>query len=92
VEGYNVDLNRRIVPATRDEHNPAISLRRVPAGNGNSSGGTYELICSVCGDHPGRDHQKLSAKLQQIRGPYMLSAAITAFIEHDGLHRGPDDM
>jgi hypothetical protein len=80
------------VPATDDEHNPAISLRRVAAGNGTSRGGTYVLLCSVCGDHPGRDHQKLPAKLQQIRGPYMLSAAITAFLEHDGLHRGPDDL
>jgi hypothetical protein len=92
VEGYNVDLYRRIVPATRDEPSPVISLRRVAAGNGTSSGGTYEIICSVCGDGPGLDHQKLPAKLQQIRGPYMLSAAITAFLEHDGLHRGPDDM
>jgi hypothetical protein len=63
----------------------------VPAGNGNSSGGAYEIICSVCGDGPGLDHQKVSAELQQIRGPYTLSAAITAFLEHDGLHRGPDD-
>ena len=83
-----------MVPATGDEHHPAISLRRMPAGpgNSNSSGDTYELICSVCGDDPGLDHQELSAELQQIRGPHMLSAAITAFIEHDGLHRGPDDM
>jgi len=80
------------VPATEYGHNPAISLRRVPPGNGNSSGGTYELTCSVCGDSPGLDHQKVSAELQQIRGPYMLGAAITAFLEHDGLHRGPDDM
>ena len=81
-----------IVSATGDEHHPAISLRRVPPGNGNTSGGAYELICSLCGDSPGRDHQKVPAALQQIRGPYMLRAAITAFMEHDGLHRGPDDM
>ena len=82
------------MPATGDEHNVTISLRRVPAGPGNlnSSGGAYELICSVCGDVPGLEHQKVPAELQQIRGPYMLSAAIAAFIEHDGLHRGPDDM
>jgi hypothetical protein len=92
VEGYNADLDRRIVPATEDEHHPAISLRRVPPGNGTSSGGTYELICSVCGDGPGLDPQKLPVELQQIRGPYLLSAAITAFLEHDGLHRGPDDL
>jgi hypothetical protein len=82
------------VPAPGDEHKPAISLRRVLAGRGtsNCSGGTYELICSVCGDRPGLDHQKLSAQLQQIRGPYTLRAGITAFLEHDGLHRRPDDM
>ena len=82
------------MPATEEWHNRGISLRRVPTrvGNGTSPGGTYEIICSVCGDDPGLDHQKLSAELQQIRGPYSLGAAITAFVEHDGLHRGPDDL
>jgi hypothetical protein len=80
---------------TDHEHKPdvSITLRPAPAepGNSNSGSDTYEIICRICGDDPGLDHQEVSPELQQIRGPYMLSAAVAAFVKHDELHDGTDD-
>jgi hypothetical protein len=70
-----------------------ITLRPAPAepGNSSSGSGTYEIICRICGDDPGWDHQEVSPELQQIRGPYTLNAAVAAFVEHDELHNGTDN-
>ena len=73
---------------TDHEHklDESVTLRPAPAEPGTSNSDTYEVICRVCGDDPGLDHQEVSPELQQIRGPYMLSAAVAAFVKHDELH------
>jgi hypothetical protein len=77
---------------TDHEHklDESVTLRPAPAepGNSNSGSDTYEIICRICGDDPGLDHQEVSPELQQIRGPYMLSVAVAAFVKHDELHNG----
>lgn len=82
------------MPATEHEHDWTIALRRQPAGPGNSNHNTdtFEIICQLCGDDPALGHQEVSAKLQQIRGPYTLRAAIPAYIRHEKFHNGTGDM
>lgn len=68
-----------------------LGLRRLPAsdtdGDREYDGAVeYELICRYCGDDPGLRYGKVSAELQQIRGPYQVKAGIEAFIEHDRSH------
>ena len=79
---------------TDHEHklDAVITLRPAPAepGNSSSGSGTFEIICEVCGDDPGLVHQEVSPELQQIRGPYMLSVAVAAFVKHDELHNGTE--
>jgi hypothetical protein len=71
----------------------SVMLRPAPAepGNSNSGSDTYEVICRICGDDPGLDHQEVSPELQRIRGPYILSVAVAAFVKHDELHDGTGD-
>ena len=47
--------------------------------------GAYEVICCDCGDHPYLDYSKIPPRLQRIRGPYTLEAAVAAYAEHLGL-------
>jgi hypothetical protein len=68
-----------------------LGLRRLPAsdadGDREYDGAVeYELICRYCGDDPGLRYGKVSAELQQVRGPYQVKAGIEAFIEHDRSH------
>jgi hypothetical protein len=76
------------MPVAGHEHNPIVTLRRVRAdpGNSNPGPGTFEIICRICGDDPDRDHQEVSAELQQIRGPYTYSTSIDMFIWHSESH------
>ena len=49
---------------------------------------SYELICCGCGDDPDLDYRDISPGFQRIRGPYMLSAGIEAYRQHDMLQHG----
>ena len=44
----------------------------------------YELVCPGCGDHPDLDYSEISPRLQWLRGPYMLEAALAAFPQAPG--------
>jgi hypothetical protein len=45
----------------------------------------YELICPSCGDHPYMDYTEVLPRLQRLRGPRTLTAALAAYHEHLGL-------
>lgn len=47
--------------------------------------GLFEIICRDCGDHPFLDYEGISLRLQRIRGPYTLEAALGAYAGHVGL-------
>jgi hypothetical protein len=62
-------------------------LRRQPTriADGRMEGGysdAFELICPSCGDHPYLDYSEIPARLQQIRGPYPMSAGLAAYEKH----------
>ena len=64
-----------------------VVLRRQPARivQGRVEGGytdAYELVCCECGDHPDLDYREVSARLRQIRGPYLIAAGIAAYERH----------
>jgi hypothetical protein len=71
-------------------HGSEAVLRNQPARivDGRVEGGyigMYELICPSCGDHPGLDYSQISPRLQWLRGPYTLEAALAAFHKHQGV-------
>jgi len=84
-----------------------VVLRRQPARivDGQLQGGytdAFELICCDCGDDPDLDYRDATAELQQIRGPYTITAGIAAYEQHVRHHprqvgppgpiaRGPGD-
>ena len=81
-----------------DQHQPAhgwtVVLRRRPARTvkGRAEGGyteDFEIVCCYCGDDPDLDYRKVSPALQQIRGPDVLAAGITAYVRHARLHPRP---
>jgi hypothetical protein len=45
----------------------------------------FELICPSCGDHPYLDYSEVPPRLQQLRGPGTLQAALDAYHQHLGL-------
>jgi hypothetical protein len=64
-----------------------VVLRRQPVHlvEGRPQGGytdLYELVCCDCGDDPELDYRDVSAALQLIRGPYTVSAGISAYGRH----------
>ena len=70
-----------------------VVLRRQPARivAGQTEGGyssMFEIVCCYCGDHPDLDYRDVSAKLQQIRGPYLVAAGVAAYGSHLRLHQG----
>jgi hypothetical protein len=73
-----------------------VVLRRQPVRivEGRPEGGytdVFELICCHCGDHPDLDYRDVSSELQRVRGPYLVTAGVTAYGEHLEQHpqRGP---
>ena len=64
-------------------------LRRQPLRPGNGrrdgAGGLFELICSDCGDHLYLDYSEVPARLQRLRGPRDIRAALAAYNRHLGL-------
>ena len=77
-------------PAGHPGHGSDAFLRSQPARivDGRVEGGytsMYELICPACGDHRELDYLEISPRLQQLRGPYSLEAALAAFHKHQGI-------
>ena len=69
-----------------------VVLRRQPTRivDGQPQGGytdAFELICCDCGDDPDLDYRDTTAKVQQIRGPYTITAGIAAYEQHVRHHR-----
>jgi hypothetical protein len=64
-------------------------LRRQPQHPGtarpDSSAGLFELICGDCGDHLYLDYCEIPARLQRLRGPHTIRAALAAYDRHLGL-------
>ena len=46
--------------------------------------GVFELICPGCGDHPYLDYTEVPPRLQWLRGPRALGAALAAYHKHIG--------
>ena len=64
-------------------------LRRQPLrpGTGRPGGGAglFELICDDCGDHLYLEYSEVPARLQRLRGPRTMRAALAAYDRHLGL-------
>jgi hypothetical protein len=46
--------------------------------------GVFELICPACGDHPYLDYSEVAPRIQWLRGPRTLEAALVAYHKHLG--------
>jgi hypothetical protein len=46
--------------------------------------GPFELICPGCGDHPYLDYSEIPPRLQWLRRPRILEAALVAYDKHLG--------
>ena len=77
-------------PAGQPGHGGEAVLRSQPVRivGGRVEGGytdVYELVCPGCGDDPDLDYSEISPRLQWLRGPYMLEAALAVFHKHQGV-------
>ena len=77
-------------PAGQPGHGSEAVLRSQPVRlvDGRVEGGytdMYELICPSCGDRPDWDYSEISPRLQSLRGPYRLEAALALFHKHQGI-------
>jgi hypothetical protein len=45
----------------------------------------FEVICPSCGDHPDLNYSEISPRLQWLRGPHTLEAALAVFHKHQGI-------
>jgi hypothetical protein len=52
--------------------------------------GVFELICPGCGDNPYVDYSEIPSRLQWLRGPLTLEAALEAYDKHLAPLPGPD--
>ena len=52
--------------------------------------GVFEVICPGCGDNPYVDYAEIPPRLQWLRGPRTLEAALEAYDEHLGPLPGPN--
>jgi hypothetical protein len=64
-------------------------VRRQPVSivDGHFEGGyadVFELICPNCGDHPYLDYREVPPRLQWLRGPRTLEAALAIYEKHLG--------
>jgi hypothetical protein len=76
-----------LVPVHHNGQTARSFLRRQPVRivEGSSEGGytsVFEVICCDCGDNPYLDHSEVSARLQQLRGPYTLREGLGAYEQH----------
>jgi hypothetical protein len=82
-------------PAGQPGHGRTAFLRRQPARivEGRFEGGytaLFELICPGCGDHPYLDYPEIPPRLQWLRGPRTLEAALAVYDKHLGAASRPD--
>ena len=75
--------------AGRPGHGRTAFVRLQPARivDGRFEGGytgLFELICPGCGDHPYLDYQEIPSRLQWLRGPRWLKAALAVYHKHLG--------
>ena len=76
-------------PAGQPGHGRTAYVRRQPARivDGRFEGGytdLFELICPGCGDHSYLDYSETPPRLQWLRGPRPLEAALAAYHKHIG--------
>jgi len=76
-------------PAGQAGHGRTAFVRRRPVRivDGRFNGGytdLFELICPGCGDHPYLDYSDVPPRLQWLRGPRPLEAALAAYHKHIG--------
>src|SRR6516162_3376401 len=78
-----------VIPPGQVGHGLMAVLRRQPLRPGNDgpdgARGLFELICSDCGDHLYLDYSEVPARLQRLRGPRDMRAALAAYHRHLGL-------
>ena len=77
-------------------HGSTAFVRRQPARivDGRAEGGytgRFEFICPGCGDNPYVDYSEIPPRLQWLRGPRTLQAALEAYDKHLGPFPGPND-
>lgn len=77
-------------PAGQPGHGSTAVLRRQPVRivDGRFEGGytdMFELICPSCGDHADLEYAGVPLRLQRLRGPRLLEAALAAYHKHLGL-------
>ena len=78
------------LPAGQPGHGSEAVLRSQPVRivDGRVEGGytdMYELICPSCGDRPDLNYSEVPPRLQWLRGPYRLEAALAVFHKHQGV-------
>ena len=78
------------LPAGQPGHGSEAVLRSQPVRivDGHVEGGytdMYELICPSCGDHPDLNYSETPPRLQWLRGPHTLEAALAVFHKHQGI-------
>ncbi len=71
-----------------------VVLRRRPVRivEGRPEGGwtdEFEIVCCDCGDDPDLDYREISPELQRIRGPYLMTLGLTAYVRHARRHPDP---
>jgi hypothetical protein len=79
----------------RPGHGRTAFVRRQPVRivDGRAEGGytgVFEFICPSCGDNPYVDYSEIPPRLQRLRGPHVLQAALEAYDEHLGPLPGPN--
>ena len=63
--------------------------RIVDGRNEGGSTGVFEFICPGCGDNPYVDYSEVPSRLQWLRGPFTLEAALEAYDKHLAPLAGP---
>jgi hypothetical protein len=76
-------------------HGRTAFVRRKPVRivDGRVEGGytdVFEFICPGCGDNPYVDYSEVPSRLQWLRGPLTLEAALEAYDEHLAPLPGPN--
>jgi len=81
--------------AGRPGHGRTAFVRRQPVRivDGRVEGGytdVFEFICPGCGDNPYVDYSEVPSRLQWLRGPLTLEAALEAYDKHLAPLPGPN--
>ncbi len=81
--------------AGRPGHGRTAFVRRQPTRieDGRFEGGytgLFEVICPGCGDHPYLDYSAVPPRLQWLRGPRSLPAALAVYDKHLGSCPAPN--